>query len=33
MQLVIDEVAAENPAARRYRPQDLIDPSVARDVR
>jgi NitT/TauT family transport system substrate-binding protein len=32
MQLVIDEVAAENPAARGLRPQDLIDPSVARDV-
>jgi NitT/TauT family transport system substrate-binding protein len=33
VQLVIDEVAAENPAARRYRPEDLIDPSVARNVR
>jgi NitT/TauT family transport system substrate-binding protein len=33
LRLVIDEVAAENPAARQYRPEDLIDPSVARDVK
>jgi NitT/TauT family transport system substrate-binding protein len=33
LQLVIDEVAAEHPAARNLRPEDLLDASLAREVK
>ena len=33
LQLVIDEVAAQRPEARALRPTDLVDPSLAAEVR
>jgi NitT/TauT family transport system substrate-binding protein len=33
LQLVIDEVAADHPEARALRPEDLLDASVAREVK
>jgi NitT/TauT family transport system substrate-binding protein len=33
LQLVIDEVAAEHPEARNLRPEDLLDASLAREVK
>ncbi|HEY7066310.1 MAG TPA: ABC transporter substrate-binding protein [Chloroflexota bacterium] len=33
LQLVIDEVAADHPEARNLRPEDLLDASVAREVK
>jgi NitT/TauT family transport system substrate-binding protein len=33
LQLVIDEVAADHPEARNLRPEDLLDASLAREVR
>src|SRR5581483_1129068 len=33
LQLVIDEVAADKPEARSLRAQDLVDPSLAREVK
>jgi hypothetical protein len=33
IQLVIDEVAAEHPAARGLRPEHLLDATLAREVK
>jgi NitT/TauT family transport system substrate-binding protein len=33
IQLIIEEAAAEQPTARNLRPEDLIDPSLARELR
>jgi hypothetical protein len=33
IQMILDEAANEQPAARNLRPEDLIDPSLARELR